>query len=232
MTLYEFLAGECNGQKETLDGRDEVGCGSCFQQYTCGANTNRFTCLPIERICDGEKNCQDGSDEVNCCQWTNWGAWQERVVYNSDEVTKVRYRDCGRTTTIDGELVPDGNCRCPGEKDYIQEWMTSSLTQAESGGLTWEQIDQNSLNGGPSNSTESQSLQEPQKPKLSTLSIIGIAAGILAALILIIISLTCYRKKKRKVLKAKTLTRIQEEFRAESHSINPYSSYSGYTVSV
>ena len=92
MTLFEFLAGDCNGQKETLDGRDEVGCGSCFQQYTCGANTNSFTCLPIERICDGEKNCPDGNDEVNCCQWTNWGAWQERLVYNSNEVTKVRYR--------------------------------------------------------------------------------------------------------------------------------------------
>jgi hypothetical protein len=140
MTLYEFLAGECNGQKETFDGSDEVGCGSCFQQYTCGANTPMFTCLPIENICDGESDCPDGSDEVNCCRWTEWGAWQERLVYNSDEITKVRYRlakqarseeekddkfpqyffrDCGRTTIGGDQLVPDANCRCPGEKDYV-----------------------------------------------------------------------------------------------------------------
>ena len=92
MTLYEFLAGKCNGQKETFDGSDEVGCGSCFQQYTCGANTPMFTCLPIENICDGMSDCPDGSDEVNCCRWTEWGAWQERLVYNSDEITRVRYR--------------------------------------------------------------------------------------------------------------------------------------------
>ena len=115
----------------------------------------------------------------------------------------------------------------------IQEWMTSSLTQAESGGLTWAQIDQNSISNSFTNSNQSQSpVESSQKPKLSTISIIGIAAGILTALILIIISLTCYKKKKRKVLKAKTLRRIHEEFRAESQSINPYSSYSGYTVSV
>lgn len=134
MTLYEFLAGECNGQKETFDGSDEVGCGSCFQQYTCGANTPMFTCLPIENICDGKSDCPDGSDEVNCCRWTEWGAWQERLVYNSDEITRVRYRyaitsydkfpqylfrDCGRTTIEGEQLVPDANCRCPGEKDYV-----------------------------------------------------------------------------------------------------------------
>ena len=82
MTLYEFLAGECNGHKETFDGSDEVGCGSCFQQYACGANTPIFSCLPIENICDGKSDCADGSDEVNCCRWTQWGAWQERMVYN------------------------------------------------------------------------------------------------------------------------------------------------------
>ena len=136
MTLYEFLAGECNGQKETFDGSDEVGCGSCFQQYTCGANTPMFSCLPLENICDGKSDCPDGSDEVNCCRWTQWGAWQERLVYNSEEITNIRYRqaikkinkfsdfkfrDCGRTTISGGKLAPDANCRCPGEKDYVSQ---------------------------------------------------------------------------------------------------------------
>ena len=74
-------------------------------------------------------------------------------------------------------------------------------------------------------------MKVPDEPLLGTHSLIGIAAGALTLLILIAASfIYCRRKKKRKVLKQKTLTRIEEEFSREV--MNPYSSYSGYTVSV
>ena len=116
----------------------------------------------------------------------------------------------------------------------IQEWKTSSFSQAESGGISWEEIDQNRVNteGSQNSSIPTHAgINNPDEPLFGTPSLIGIGAGALALLILITVCFIYYRKKKkRKILKQKTLTRIEEEFSREV--MNPYSSYSGYTVSV
>ncbi|CAH2281689.1 SCO-spondin [Pelobates cultripes] len=117
----------CDGQKDCIDGSDELLCGTpsiytiitfptahprvppgpsvcSSKQFTCSSGE----CFPLEKKCDLQKDCSDGSDEFNCvdCILSPWTFWSECS------------RSCGlgvtfRRRDVIRDRLPGGHCEGP-----------------------------------------------------------------------------------------------------------------------
>jgi hypothetical protein len=58
----------CDGDKNCLDGSDEIFCECLNNQFKCERSGE---CIDVTRLCNNVEDCVDASDEMYCCKLDN-----------------------------------------------------------------------------------------------------------------------------------------------------------------
>nr|XP_002121554.2 uncharacterized protein LOC100177797 [Ciona intestinalis] len=187
----------CNGHKDCYDGSDEEGCYlGCQGHFHCN-NTGKMQQLPLgkcndnetvvtNKVCDDVIDCGNSADESNCHSWTAWSSWQPCLCPNNNQAgEKVRARKCVTHTNVNthvngkcnGLNTDTLNCNCTLETTTTAAQTTDATTTTET------------------TTTAPVGTSPPLSESMIAIISVGILAGIILIVIIILLTYACWNKR-------------------------------------